>query len=419
MNQKPNSLKKTALVSALLIEITTGAQAATINVDGTTCTLADAITAANTDTATGGCTAGAGDDILEITPNSTQTFTTAPPDITTNVTINANNSTIERSSADFFIVLSSSGGGSLTLNDATVTGGQGDDVQNLGGGLSAYDATLNVNNSTITGNTGGAVRFIRGVTSTISNSVIDNNTGISGSTYYTGGVIANGGSIVIQNSTISNNTSDSVNAGGGGVYATGYSGALNLSIINTTISGNTSTIRGGGLGHVYYNNPSTINLTNVTIAANTSSGNGGGISNDTATITISQSLISGNTGTGGAELDSSGGTITVDDYNLFGFNSTSGVAGVTVGASDIVPAAAALTDIVDTNLTDNGGPTPTHALNPTGPAVDVIPSASCASATDQTGESRPIDGNVDGMADCDVGAFENRNPDIIFKNGFD
>ena len=38
--------------------------AATINVDGVNCTLIDAINAANNDTATGGCTAGSGADLL-------------------------------------------------------------------------------------------------------------------------------------------------------------------------------------------------------------------------------------------------------------------------------------------------------------------------------------------------------------------
>ncbi|MBP7587286.1 MAG: hypothetical protein KBA72_05000, partial [Thermoanaerobaculia bacterium] len=41
-----------------------GARAAVIAVDGTTCTLANAILSANDDTAVGGCTAGAGSDTL-------------------------------------------------------------------------------------------------------------------------------------------------------------------------------------------------------------------------------------------------------------------------------------------------------------------------------------------------------------------
>jgi hypothetical protein len=49
-------------------------QAATIPVGGA-CTLVDAITAANTDTATGGCPAGSGADTILLPAGSTQTLT--------------------------------------------------------------------------------------------------------------------------------------------------------------------------------------------------------------------------------------------------------------------------------------------------------------------------------------------------------
>ena len=52
---------------ALLLALWQGpAWAATITVDGTTCTLAAAITAANTDAVSGGCAAGSGADTLEL-----------------------------------------------------------------------------------------------------------------------------------------------------------------------------------------------------------------------------------------------------------------------------------------------------------------------------------------------------------------
>jgi len=54
---------------ALLLALGQGpSQAATIVVDGTTCTLVDAITAANTDTPQGGCPAGSGADALVLEP---------------------------------------------------------------------------------------------------------------------------------------------------------------------------------------------------------------------------------------------------------------------------------------------------------------------------------------------------------------
>ena len=64
----PRTLTLAAAIAAAL-SLTCTASAGEIAVDGTTCTLADAITAANTDTATGGCNAGSGVDTLAIMNN--------------------------------------------------------------------------------------------------------------------------------------------------------------------------------------------------------------------------------------------------------------------------------------------------------------------------------------------------------------
>jgi hypothetical protein len=59
-----------------------------------------------------------------------------------------------------------------------------------------------------------------------------------------------------------------------------------------------------------------------------------------------------------------------------------------------------------------GGPTATHALKPTSPAVDAGNSVGCLDAfsaplaTDQRGSPREADGNGDTVARCDMGAFE-------------
>lgn len=74
-------------------------------------------------------------------------------------------------------------------------------------------------------------------------------------------------------------------------------------------------------------------------------------------------------------------------------------------------------DLTDTNpqlgpLQDNGGlptslgQTPwTHALHGGGPAIDAGPEVGCP-ATDQRGIARPMDGDFDDTARCDVGAYE-------------
>ena len=60
----------TALALLIWLALTPVARAADINVSGA-CTLVDAITAANTDTATGGCEAGNGADTLILEPDRT------------------------------------------------------------------------------------------------------------------------------------------------------------------------------------------------------------------------------------------------------------------------------------------------------------------------------------------------------------
>ncbi|PWT88074.1 MAG: hypothetical protein C5B54_11200 [Acidobacteria bacterium] len=56
-------------------------------------------------------------------------------------------------------------------------------------------------------------------------------------------------------------------------------------------------------------------------------------------------------------------------------------------------------------MQNNGGATSTHALLPGSPAIDAGDNNGCTS-TDQRGANRPQDGNGDGIATCDMGAFE-------------
>src|SRR5690606_12960001 len=102
------------------------------------CTLRDAITAANTDTATGGCPAGSGADTILLAASAIYTLTvvdnTDPslgpnglPAITSDITIEGNGSALTRSTMDgtpefrFFQVDS---GGQLHLRHVTLNNGK-------------------------------------------------------------------------------------------------------------------------------------------------------------------------------------------------------------------------------------------------------------------------------------------------------
>jgi len=109
------------------------AQAATLPVSAG-CTLVDAITAANTDTATNGCPAGSGADTIVLPAGSMQTLTsvnndtygpTGLPVVSSVITIEGQGSTIARaSSAPEFRIFAVGSMGELTLQETTVSGGQ-------------------------------------------------------------------------------------------------------------------------------------------------------------------------------------------------------------------------------------------------------------------------------------------------------
>jgi hypothetical protein len=129
------------------------------------------------------------------------------------------------------------------------------------------------------------------------------------------------------------------------------------------------------------------------------------------TLTLIRTLVAGNTAASGPEIFNSG-TVLADSHNLFGVNGTAGVEGFSPGATDIVPAAGVLLpDILKPQLAANGGPTRTHALVPSSPAIDAggpvcLDATGNPLATDQRGKPRIVDGNGDGTAACDIGAVE-------------
>ena len=180
-----------------------------------------------------------------------------------------------------------------------------------------------------------------------------------------------------------------------------------LVMTGVTVSGNMASVAGGGVVNEARAPGAT--LTNVTISGNTA-GTGGGLTND-GDLTLSFVTISGNSLDGSGDHTirntilansssgancSGGGTLLAEDHNLD--------SGSTCGFTDP-------TDLIDTNpdlgpLQDNGGPTFTHAPAAGSPAIDAGSGDCPPPATDQRGVARPVDGNGDGSASCDIGAFE-------------
>ena len=140
-----------------------------------TCSLADAITAANTDTETNDCTAGSGADTITLGANLT--LGAALPSITSEITIEGADYDID---GDDKYQIFDVDGGDLTVNDITLTGGVS---EIFGGAINAEGGSLTLTNSRLEGNQagllGGAIRTL-GADVVISNSDFVNNSAGAG-----------------------------------------------------------------------------------------------------------------------------------------------------------------------------------------------------------------------------------------------
>ena len=230
--------------------------------------------------------------------------------------------------------------GDLILQETTVTGGV---ISTFSGGGGIFnDGTLTLTNSTVT----------------LSSSTVSGPSAAA-----RGGGIFNSysGTLTLTNSTVSGNSAD---IRGGGVYSFGT-----LILVNSTVSGNSAGYGGG------VSNSRTLTLTNSTVSGNSAGIRGGGVHNY-GTLTLTSSTVSGNMGgSQGPEVynftaDGSG-TVNTGDFNLFGYDGSSGVMGFTPGVTNIVPSVP-LSAILNPALADNGGPTRTHALVSGSPAIDAI-----------------------------------------------
>ena len=345
-----------ASIFALLLGLSfslrpTGAEAATFNiVDEDVAGLIAAINAAN---------ANAGPHIINLAPAGSYTLS-APipfvnifgipdsaglPQITSQITVNGNGATIQRSSLagtpDFRILTTFFA--DLTLDGLTIRGGRG----GYGAGVEKVGGNLRLLNSTVTENDGG-------------------NEGEGA------GIFNRCGTVTVVNSTISRNRSFGA-FGGGGVLNFSHICPATITIINSTIFENQADGPPGSQGRGDavadgFSPPGSVVLKNSIVASPTQG-------------------------------------LGIDCYAFvpasLGHNIASDASCGLTGAGDLNS-----TDPLLGPLAHNGATTQTHAPLPGSPAIDAVPIPDCADATgtpiatDQRGVTRPQG------ASCDVGAYE-------------
>jgi hypothetical protein len=250
-----------------------------------------------------------------------------------------------------------------------------------GGGMVFNYAEVLLADSLVSGNrveTGGA--YGGGLINTFSNITIlrstisDNVAASTGAAFPPGGggLVNSDGVMIIANSTIGGNEVTG-GATGGAILAANFFGSTPsiLSIINSTINGNSADVSAGAVAtmDISGGQPITVDFVNTIVSNNPAPDSRNCVAAPSATIT------------------STGNNL--EDLDTCNFNQ--------------------LTDKINTNpllgpLQDNGGPTWTYALLDGSPAIDAADIAVCAAppvnGVDQRGVARPL-----GLS-CDIGAFE-------------
>jgi hypothetical protein len=298
-------------------------------------------------------------------------------------------------------------GGVLSLQSVTV---MNNSSNQYGGGIfNSGDLTLH--NSQVISNTsaagGGGVMIWSNGVMTVTKSLIADNASSQG-----GGIFSLN-TLYIEDSTLSGNSVDQF--GGGLMVADGVSTLMNVTVsenqadsygagvlnnigvlflTNVTISGNSAPTY-TGLANIGAGAEATV--LNSTIAANLVIGGGtryGGVVNSDAVISIKNTIVANNGGRNclaSGTWTSLGNNMGSDNYCAF------------TQSGDVMNI-----DPLLGSLGNYGGGTQVHALLPGSPAIDHGNNSGCP-ATDQRGVARPVDGDNDGAATCDLGAFEARN----------
>lgn len=253
-----------------------------------------------------------------------------------------------------------------------------------GAGMYNYQSSPTLTNVVFSNNTAGHVGGAM-ENEDHSNPILTNVLFSGNSANHAGGGMINIGNSnpVLSNVAFLNNSV--TNSSGGGMD----NANSNPILTNVTFSGNHAVV-GGGIN----NWQSNIILLNVTFSKNTADQYGAAMYSQESRPTITNTIIWGNS-PGNSQMLNDRGTSTVSYSIIAGGHEGTGNLGIYPKLGDLV---------------DNGGLTSTFSLEIDSPAIDAGSPTECPT-TDQLGLPRPEDGDGNGSALCDIGAFEYRIPD--------
>lgn len=294
------------------------------------------------------------------------------------------------------------GGHLVMTQDSVIDRNAASDQRSAGGLFVQTGSSADISDSRITRNQSGEAAGInlQGASLRLTRSTVGGNIALNGG----GGglLIANGSNAHIESSLIGGADEQDANVSnfGGGMFVFNNSEAT---VVNSTVSGNQARIVGGGIAV----QTGSLELLQTTVTANVGTDfNASGLSflfSAGQRLSVSNSLISGNPGTRDCRIDFAGAAVTTNGFNLLGPEGCQELA-------DIAPAGTANLVTADPGLwplSDNGGPTLTHALLPASLAIDAVTDLTDCANADQRSIERPR-GEF-----CDIGAYEVGGPSAL------
>ena len=284
-------------------------------------------------------------------------------------------------------LLTVTGGGALTLDGLTLSGGSG-----RRGGAIAVEAggQLVMRRAALLDNAAdwGGGLYVVGGAATIEDSRLAENTAEGG-----GAVFAAAGTLTIVRTDVADNTADV----GGGLFV---GPAADVTLARATVSGNAARFGGGAYVQGAFHS------LNSLWRDNEASARGGGLFGDGGAALLEHTAWLGNGAAVGGGIAGRG---TLRLRNSLIAHSRGGDCAATLTGSDnlLDDATCGLPARPATGLAADGRPAADSN------ALDAVPPGQCLSAangqplaTDRRGEPRPTDGDGDGSPRCDIGPYE-------------